>query len=412
MATYRKLPSGKWQARVYHPSGKRPSKSDWLKSVVREWAIEQENKIHRGEFLDPKSGKITMAGYFPIYCDGHLGVDSTARKHTSHWKTHVEPAWGTYPLDEMKRSELKTWVKKMTREQCKVCLGTPKLTSAGMLPKHDGRSGKDCAGSGQPPGLGAWTILGAVSLVSAMLSAAVEERLIPANPALRLDLPRAHPKAPFYWTRDAVSRILMQLSGPEALMVDLDMHVGLRPGELFGLRKQVIDLDNWLIWVVGVMTRSGWRAYPKSKMSFRPVPVPDHLRLPLANHLQPLRDNAIVFTAPGGGPWDDRNFARRVFEPAIEATAIIDDDGTVLQAGVRRGTPYGMRHTAASLLVQDGVDLYRVQQLFGHEDYATTQRYAHLQPTAFDPLQSAWAKHVIDPRNIVLPAHLSEPRDW
>ena len=34
-----------------------------------------------------------------------------------------------------------------------------------------------------------------------------------------------------------------------------------------------------------------------------------------------------------------------------------------------------MRHTAASWLVQDGVPLYDVQALRGHEDYATTQRY-------------------------------------
>ena len=37
-----------------------------------------------------------------------------------------------------------------------------------------------------------------------------------------------------------------------------------------------------------------------------------------------------------------------------------------------------MRHTAASWLVQDGVPLYDVQALLGHEDYATTQRYTHV----------------------------------
>ena len=51
-------------------------------------------------------------------------------------------------------------------------------------------------------------------------------------------------------------------------------------------------------------------------------------------------------------------------------------------AGIRRYPPRVMRHTAASWLVQDGVPLYDVQQLLGHEDYATTQRYAHLAPDA------------------------------
>ena len=50
-----------------------------------------------------------------------------------------------------------------------------------------------------------------------------------------------------------------------------------------------------------------------------------------------------------------------------------------------------MRHTAASCLVQDGVPLYDVQATLGHEDYATTQRYAHLAPDAHGKVLESWA---------------------
>ncbi len=59
---------------------------------------------------------------------------------------------------------------------------------------------------------------------------------------------------------------------------------------------------------------------------------------------------------------------------------------------IRRFAPRIMRHTAASWLVQDGVPLYDVQALLGHEDYATTQRYAHLAPDAHNKVIESWSR--------------------
>ncbi len=90
--------------------------------------------------------------------------------------------------------------------------------------------------------------------------------------------------------------------------------------------------------------------------------------------------DALVFTAPEGGPVTDEHFRDRIWYPAVEA------------AGIRRFPPRIMRHTAASWLVQDGVPLYDVQALLGHEDYATTQRYAHLAPDAHDKVIESWSR--------------------
>ncbi len=89
-----------------------------------------------------------------------------------------------------------------------------------------------------------------------------------------------------------------------------------------------------------------------------------------------------MFTAPHDGPVTDEHFRNRVWYPAVAA------------AGVRRFAPRVMRHTAASWLVQDGVPLYDVQALLGHEDYATTQRYAHLAPDAHSKVIESWARRL------------------
>jgi site-specific recombinase XerD len=90
--------------------------------------------------------------------------------------------------------------------------------------------------------------------------------------------------------------------------------------------------------------------------------------------------DALVFTAPEGGPVSDVNFRNRVWWPAVEAAAI------------RRFPPRIMRHTAASWLAMDGVPLYDVQALLGHESFGTTQRCAHLAPDAHSRVIQSWSR--------------------
>jgi len=124
---------------------------------------------------------------------------------------------------------------------------------------------------------------------------------------------------------------------------------------------------DWLrgkIQVIDVMTRTGLRQWPKSKKSHRIVPVPPYIMEGMSALMAGRSRDALVFTAPEGGPVDDGNFRDRIWYPAGEA------------AGIRRFPPRIMRHTAASWLVIDGVPLYDVQALLGHESYRTTERSA------------------------------------
>jgi integrase len=399
MAEVKKIPSGLWQAIVVLPiklpSGrpKRITKTHPLRRVVADWALQLESAIAAGTWLDPKASQVTLTEWRERWVASRIADNATAKKNESHWKNHVEPVWGGYPLSLISRGELKTWVHQMHTETCSSCRLRPGVRPASsrdrtlVLMKHKTPSGRDCSGTGKAPGLGAWTIQGAFAHLSGMLAAAVDEGLLPASPAAGMTLPKPSKKPVFFWTKTEASQILLQIGGSAALAVELDLYVGLRPGELFGLRQTYVDTDTWLIHVYGVATRTGWRPWPKSSKSFRAVPVPAHMRDRFLAHLLTLEPDDLVFPAPGGGLWDDRNFARRVFDPAVKA------------AGVRRGTVYDMRHTAASWLVQRGVSLVKVQHLLGHEKYSTTLIYAHLQPGAFSEVLDAWDDGGLDPRS-------------
>jgi integrase len=165
-------------------------------------------------------------------------------------------------------------------------------------------------------------------------------------------------------------------------LTELGMQVGLRPGEIYGLHGHRVDWLRSQIQVVDVMIRRGLREHPKSERSHRVVPVPPHVLERMSVLMTGRPRDALVFTAPQGGPVTDAHFRNRVWYPAIAA------------AGIRKFPPRIMRHTAASWLVADGVPLYDVQALLGHEDYATTQRYAHLAPDAHSKVIESWSRRL------------------
>jgi integrase len=195
---------------------------------------------------------------------------------------------------------------------------------------------------------------------------------------------------------DAVGR----LSGHSwRAYAELGMDVGLRLGELSGLHGHRVDWLRSQLTVVDVMTRLGPRQHPKSKKSHRVVPVPARTLEGMSVLMSGRPRDSLVFIAAQGGPVSDGHFRNRVWYPAVEAARLCGklapaagDDYREGRCGprfcddpahrIRRFAPQIMRHTAASWLVMDGVPLYDVQALLGHEDYATTQRYAHLAPGA------------------------------
>lgn len=352
MASFRKLPSGKQQATVRLPSGKRVTRSDPLKRVVIAWARDEEARIARGEWRDPRAGRMNYEEWRDRFLAARVVEQETARHDKSLLSNHVDPQWTGWRLPAITRMEVGAWVKRM-----------------------------------QSDGIGAHAIRGAYNLLSAMMNSAVDEGVLIETPCRRIDLPAAPVKLPEWFTHEQVEAICEHLPPRHAAAARLMRWCGLRWGEAAGLRVgQVAFLRRRLI-VAGVLTQSGrWKSYPKTSKSRREVSVPAHVLEELAPLMEGKGNDELVFLTerPYRGefrPWSGANW-RVVWYEAVE------------KARVPAYSPHALRHTAASLLVQDGVPLYDVQRLLGHESFAVTQRYAHLAPDAHGAIEASWARQM------------------
>jgi len=403
MPYIRRLPSGLWQATIRGPDGHRHTETDPLRRVVKAWALAQEAAIARGAFRDPRLGEIKVGDWYARVSAARSIANATGAKHLSLWRTHCGPQWAMWAMGGITRMEAQEWAKKL---------------SAAKRARHRGRM--VTAESKDIPALAPETVAAAVHLMSALYTAAMKETppLVLSNPFAHLELPGIAPSAiDFLEPGEAMAlyEAAERLHGLRwRTLIGLGTEVGLRPGELYGLHGHRVDQEQGVIQVIDVMTRTGLRRWPKTKRSHRIVPVPPRILEGIAVLMDGRPKDAIVFTAPEGGAVDDGNFRDRIWYTAVGAARLC---GMTAPSGreefratvcgpefcddpahrIRRFPPRIMRHTAASWLVQDGVPLYDVQALLGHESFRTTERYAHLAPGAHGKVTESWTRRLDAP---------------
>jgi len=231
----------------------------------------------------------------------------------------------------------------------------------------------------------------AYSLLRTILGAAVERRIIGANPAhIRGagSTTRAHKVEPL--TLDELRTLVEAMPENRRLMVLLAAWCALRFGELTELRRGDIDLTNSVLKVRrGVVRAAGQTIVgaPKSAASSRNVAVPPHL-MPLVRehlkvHTEPGRD-ALLFPAASGGHLAPSTFYG-------EAPQVIKGPrGKVLEtrgghgfyrARAVAGRPdahfHDLRHTGAVLAAQTGATLAELMARLGHSTPGAAMRYQH-----------------------------------
>ncbi len=215
------------------------------------------------------------------------------------------------------------------------------------------------------------TLARRTSAVKTFTAWAARHGLLDRDPAALLQLPKAHRTLPAVLRQDQ-ARDAMQaaksgaqqgdpLALRDRLIVELLYATGIRVSELCGLDVDDVDTGHRLLRVLGKGDKQ--RTAPFGE------PAAEALRVWLADGRRSLataESGPALLLGARGRRLDVRQ-ARTVVHQTVAAVAGAPDIG-----------PHGLRHSAATHLLEGGADLRVVQELLGHSSLATTQLYTHV----------------------------------
>lgn len=185
---------------------------------------------------------------------------------------------------------------------------------------------------------------------------AVRDGKTDTNPVAKLRMLREPSGRTRYLSDEEEIALLQTLpSDEDRQRVTVLLHTGFRRGELLGLRWKDVDFK------AGVLT------IPKSKNGdVRHVPMTSTVRAILSRRARPLDGATLVF--PNTEGTRDLRWAKKTVPAALRAAKIEDFRF------------HDLRHTFASRLAMESVDLMTIRDLMGHKTMAMTLRYSHLSP--------------------------------
>jgi integrase/recombinase XerD len=206
-----------------------------------------------------------------------------------------------------------------------------------------------------------------IAALRAFYRFAENEKLLPANVAENLSLPRRWKRLPKALTNDEIKKLLEpeKPETPENLcdqaVLELGYASGLRLAELKNLRLEQLHLDAGFINVIGKGNKE--RVVPVGKMAVAA----------LTRYIEAGRPKLVTAKSPANV------FLTRRGTPFAAVTLWLHIKQRVRRAGVSRNiTPHMLRHSFATHLLEHGADLRVIQELLGHANISTTEIYTHV----------------------------------
>jgi len=174
-----------------------------------------------------------------------------------------------------------------------------------------------------------------------------------SNVSIDIKFSKTSKKLPVVLSREEIEKIINSVRNEKhRLIIALGYGAGLRVSEVINLKVRDIDLQELTIHIKNT----------KGKKD-RITVFPEKLKSDLSEMIALQHGNEYLFESERGGKLTERT-AQKVFTKALK------------KAGIKKeATFYSLRHSFATHLLENGVDIRYIQELLGHSNIRTTQIY-------------------------------------
>lgn len=201
--------------------------------------------------------------------------------------------------------------------------------------------------------------------------------ILSKNPASAVVLPKKAKRLPSFLKKDELEKMFQHEDSAddfESLRDDLILEIliglGIRRSELIGLKDTDIDYSNKVIKVLG--KRNKERIIP----AYRKLLDKTKAYIAIRNKTFPHNENYLFLTNKGKPIY--AKFVYLLVKRRIGEVSTLD-----------KRSPHVLRHSYATLLLNEGADLEILRELLGHSSLASTQVYTH---STFEELRKAYSE--------------------
>ena len=353
----RKRKDGRWEGRYtagHDPETGRAIYKNVLGRTQAEVKEKLKTAIKETQALDQtKVGKYTVGEWMEVWFEDYAKIKvrpSSHQTYRGYIDNHIKTNIGDIPLEKLTSLDLQKLYKK--------------LLTKGRVDRLEAK--------GQPKGLSAKTVRNIHQILSSALKLAQEQRIILTNPAEGCALPKVEHREMKTLPVDQLQSFLREAreSGVFELYY-LELATGLRRGELLGLKWEDIDLERGDLRVRRQISRINGEiteAPLKTKNAYRTLPLAEDTVSVLKEQRRKVGSSPWVFPSPTGGPISPDSMLHMLHR-------------VLKRAGLPKVRFHDLRHTFATLALQNGVDVKTLSSTLGHYSAGfTLSTYTHATP--------------------------------